>query len=52
VVEGTASGKEHSVILRGGDDDGGPTNKAAVNDGDIGDGRGGKAGDEQESQKD
>jgi hypothetical protein len=51
-MERTASGKEHSVILRGGDDDGGPTNKAAVNDSDVGGSRGGEASDEQESQKD
>jgi hypothetical protein len=52
VVESTATGEEHRVILRGGDYDSGPANEAAVNDGDVGGSRGGEAGDKQESQKD
>ena len=51
-MERTAAGEEHGVILRGGDNDSRPSNKAAVDDGDIGGCRGGEADDEQESQKD
>jgi hypothetical protein len=51
-MESTAAGEEHSVILRGGDDDSRPTHDAAVDDSDVGGSRRGEAGDERESQKD